>query len=100
MFGASASAPAPTDGHYCGFVMPSVFDVSGLKSLLSQSLAPLSKTKREALVSWDGRCSSIHMGQSCPVLREEIPVNAKQIRVGIVGADTKASWAKVSHVPA
>ncbi len=24
----------------------------------------------------------------------------KQIRVGIVGADTKASWAKVSHVPA
>jgi len=27
-------------------------------------------------------------------------VNGKQIRVGIVGADTKASWAKVSHVPA
>ena len=24
----------------------------------------------------------------------------EQIRVGIVGADTKASWAKVSHVPA
>jgi predicted dehydrogenase len=24
----------------------------------------------------------------------------KEIRVGIVGADTKASWAKVSHVPA
>jgi predicted dehydrogenase len=27
-------------------------------------------------------------------------VTQKQIRVGIVGADTKASWAKVSHVPA
>ena len=24
----------------------------------------------------------------------------KEFRVGIVGADTKASWAKVSHVPA
>jgi len=24
----------------------------------------------------------------------------KELRVGIVGADTKASWAKVSHVPA
>jgi hypothetical protein len=24
----------------------------------------------------------------------------KEIRVGIVGADTKTSWAKVSHVPA
>ena len=24
----------------------------------------------------------------------------KEIRVGIVGADVKASWAKVSHVPA
>jgi predicted dehydrogenase len=24
----------------------------------------------------------------------------KEIRVGIVGADAKASWAKVSHVPA
>ena len=24
----------------------------------------------------------------------------KEIRVGIVGADTKASWAKVSHIPA
>ena len=24
----------------------------------------------------------------------------EEIRVGIVGADTKASWAKVSHVPA
>jgi predicted dehydrogenase len=24
----------------------------------------------------------------------------KEIRVGIIGADTKASWAKVSHVPA
>ena len=24
----------------------------------------------------------------------------KEIRIGIVGADTKASWAKVSHVPA
>jgi predicted dehydrogenase len=27
-------------------------------------------------------------------------VTQKEIRVGIVGADTKASWAKVSHVPA
>jgi predicted dehydrogenase len=27
-------------------------------------------------------------------------VTQEQIRVGIVGADTKASWAKVSHVPA
>ena len=24
----------------------------------------------------------------------------KEIRVGIVGADTKASWAKAAHVPA
>jgi predicted dehydrogenase len=24
----------------------------------------------------------------------------KEFRVGIVGVDTKASWAKVSHVPA
>ena len=24
----------------------------------------------------------------------------KEFRVGIVGADTKASWAKVSHIPA
>jgi predicted dehydrogenase len=24
----------------------------------------------------------------------------REIRIGIVGADTKASWAKVSHVPA
>jgi predicted homoserine dehydrogenase-like protein len=33
---------------------------------------------------------------------EAEPRNAiqKEIRVGIVGADTKASWAKVSHVPA
>jgi predicted dehydrogenase len=27
-------------------------------------------------------------------------VNQKEIRVGIVGADAKSSWAKVSHVPA
>jgi predicted dehydrogenase len=27
-------------------------------------------------------------------------VTQKEIRVGIVGADTKASWAKISHVPA
>jgi predicted dehydrogenase len=27
-------------------------------------------------------------------------VTQKQVRVGIVGADTKAGWAKVSHVPA
>jgi predicted dehydrogenase len=27
-------------------------------------------------------------------------VNQKQIRVGIVGANAKSSWAKVSHVPA
>jgi predicted dehydrogenase len=27
-------------------------------------------------------------------------VTQKEIRVGIVGADTKASWAKVSHIPA
>jgi len=27
-------------------------------------------------------------------------VTQEEIRVGIVGADTKASWAKVSHVPA
>jgi predicted dehydrogenase len=27
-------------------------------------------------------------------------VTQEQIRIGIVGADTKASWAKVSHVPA
>jgi hypothetical protein len=48
MFGASASAPAPTGGHHWGFVMPSMFDVSGFKSSLSQSLAPLSTTKRQA----------------------------------------------------
>jgi predicted dehydrogenase len=24
----------------------------------------------------------------------------EEIRVGIVGADTKASWARVSHIPA
>src|SRR5579862_7643905 len=46
--GASASAPAPTGGHFWGFVTPGVFDVSGLKSLLSQSLAPRSKTTRQA----------------------------------------------------
>jgi hypothetical protein len=27
-------------------------------------------------------------------------VTQQEIRVGIVGADNKASWAKVSHVPA
>src|ERR1700730_15644117 len=27
-------------------------------------------------------------------------MNQREIRVGIVGADAKASWAKVSHVPA
>jgi hypothetical protein len=27
-------------------------------------------------------------------------VTQKEIRVGFVGADTKASWAKVSHIPA
>jgi predicted dehydrogenase len=27
-------------------------------------------------------------------------VTQKQVRVGIVGADTKAGWAKLSHVPA
>jgi hypothetical protein len=30
----------------------------------------------------------------------ELAVTQKEIYVGIVGADTKASWAKVSHVPA
>jgi predicted dehydrogenase len=30
----------------------------------------------------------------------EMPMTPKEIRVGIVGADTRSSWAKVSHVPA
>jgi predicted dehydrogenase len=29
-----------------------------------------------------------------------MPMTPKEIRVGIVGADTRSSWAKVSHVPA
>jgi len=38
--------------------------------------------------------------QIVPRSSRGLVVTKKQIRVGIVGADTKASWAKVSHVPA
>jgi predicted dehydrogenase len=31
---------------------------------------------------------------------EDRPSSKKEIRIGIVGADAKASWAKVSHIPA
>ena len=31
---------------------------------------------------------------------EDQPSSKKEIRIGIVGADAKASWAKVSHIPA
>src|ERR1700733_10969657 len=34
------------------------------------------------------------------ILMQNAAAIQKEIRIGIVGADTKASWAKVSHVPA
>jgi len=30
----------------------------------------------------------------------EAVVSQRAIRVGVIGADTKTSWAKVSHIPA
>jgi hypothetical protein len=74
-------------------VRPQILDVAILCTTLED----------EATSSWSaGTVVALRAmwGQSCPVLREEIPVNGKQIRVGIVGADTKASRAKVSQVPA
>jgi len=55
MFGASASASAPTGGHYFGFVMPSVFDVSG--SARRRRAAEIYKIRLEQLSAAEQRGS-------------------------------------------
>jgi predicted dehydrogenase len=58
------------------------------------------ETKRHVASRLERRLLFVRHEQILPRSSRGSVVTQKQIRVGIVGADSKASWAKVSHVPA
>jgi hypothetical protein len=80
MFGASASAPAPTGGHHWGFVMPSVFDVSASNPRCRNRLHRYRRRSDKLLVGWNDRCWSSDVGRSWHVLGEEIVMNGSFAR--------------------